>query len=463
MGKQHQVWSRRIASSNCGRRTLALLVTATLQLGVVGCARTTPVAVVSVESSGVAVSAETDRDLSNQWPAWRGPATNGLANTTDAPVKWSEDQIRWQTDIPGRGHGSPIVIDDTVVLTTAVDAEQKQMLLAVDRNTGDVRWTKVVHEGSFPSAGEIHSKATNANSTAASDGEQIYCVFFNGGKIIASAYDLQGESQWRREVGAFNSKFGYAPSPLLYGSLLIVAADNRGGGYIAGLDRKSGKVAWRIKRPAVSTYSSPLIANVGGKDQLVISGCNQICSYDPRDGEPLWSVEGVSEATCGTVVTDGERFFASGGYPERETMAVSADGDIVWSNRTQVYEPSMICVGNLLFAIADNGVTRCWDAETGKKHWETRLNGSFSASPVCADGLIYAPDLDGKTHVFKAADKYESVAVNRLGSDCYASPAIVGREIFLRVGFGNGGGRQERLVCLAEASTESSETPADKR
>ena len=427
-----------------------------------GCGRTTPVEEIDAApraSIGPSTLGSDQAKKFGQWAAWRGPRNNGWApNDPTTRQSWDESKIAWQSDVPGRGHSSPVVFDDLVMLATAEEASQRQSVVAYDRASGERRWTAVVHKGNFPSPREIHNKGTNANGTVACDGKHVYCVFFNGGKIVASALDLQGVSVWTRELGAFDSKFGYAPSPIFYRDLLLVAADNRGGGYLVGINRESGEIIWRKKRPAVATYSSPFVAHVGGQDQLVISGCNRLCSYDPNTGEKIWEVECIAEATCGTVVTDGARFFASGGYPERQTVGVSASGKVLWTDKSKLYEPSLIWIENLLVGVSDNGVAYGWDPKTGKRLWEERIGGSFSASPVSINGLIYVSDLRGNTHVFRPTrEGLETVSKNRLGDDVYASPAIVGGQIFLRVGFGKGAQRTEHLICIAPENAPTNE------
>lgn len=421
-----------------GKMFLMRMVGVAFFLLMVGCVQKTPVNTVSVESSGLSAGEAPVVDLTNAWPAWRGPGNQGKAKSEDAPLRWSDSEnVRWRTESPGRGHGSPIVVGDLVFMATAEDALEKQTVLAYHNKDGSLAWSRVIHEGGFPSKDEIHRKGTNANGTLASDGERVYAVFFNSGKIHATALDLEGKEVWRREVGAFRSKFGYAPSPILYRSFVIVAADNWGGGYIAALDGATGKIAWRIARPAVATFSSPVVAKVGEKDQLLISGCDQVASYDPATGTQNWSTPCIAEATCGTIVTSGDRIYASGGYPDRETVCLDAKGKRIWSNDTKVYEPSLLAVGDLLFAVTDGGIAYCWDARSGNLHWRERLGGSFSASPVLCGERIYVSDLSGKTYVFApTASGYESLAINTLGEDCYASPAVAGGKIYLRIGVG---------------------------
>ena len=416
----------------------------------VGCSKKTPVEEISVQASGVTLSDADVSDLADVWPGWRGPQQNGHAPDQELLTEWNETtNILWRTDIPGRGHSSPVIIDDLVLLATADDQKQEQSVIAFNRTDGKERWKTVTHTGGFPSRGELHKKGTNANGTVLCDGEHIYVVFLNSKKIIATALDLKGKQIWQRELGAFNSKFGYAPSPLLYKSFVIIAADNRGGGYIAALDRKTGEIAWRVSRPAISTYSSPVVAKVGGREQLLISGCDQVTSYNPATGKELWITPCLAEATCGTIVTTDKLIFASGGYPKRETVCLSPEGKLLWSDKTKIYEPSMLVNGEQLYGVTDDGIAYCWSAETGDVLWKNRLRGSFSASPILCNGLIYISNLSGETFVFEAnAKEFKEVAVNKLGDDCYASPAAADGQLFLRIGNQKGGSRQEQLVCI---------------
>jgi hypothetical protein len=307
----------------------------------------------------------------------------------------------------------------------------------------------VIHQGGWPSPRDVHKKGTHANGTIACDGARLFIAMLHSDAILATALDPAGETLWQREIGKFVSKFGYAPSPILYQSLVIFAADNQGGGYIAALDAESGQIAWRVSRGNVSSYSSPVVANVGGRDQLLISGCDAVSSYDPATGQPLWSTRGTAESTCGTIVATSDRIFASGGYPQQETLCLSSDGERLWTNDTKVYEPSLLVAGQWLFAVKDDGIALCWSIESGDLLWKKRLGGNVSASPILVGERIYVSNLEGQTFVFRAAERYEPIAVNQLGDDCYASPAVSGNELFLRIGVGSGDDRREQVVCIA--------------
>lgn len=414
-----------------------------------GCRKSTPVSVVDIRSSGVEL-----REVAStaEWPGFRGTTGDGHVADSAVPLQWSESEnVKWTADVPGRGHGSPIVVGDLVLLPSAIDDQQQQIALAFDRATGQEVWRTVIHQGGLPSGRENHQKGTNANSTMASDGERLYLAFFNSGKIFASALDLQGNLLWQEELGSFASKFGFAPSPILYKSFVIVAADNFGGGYIAALDGTSGELAWRIARPSMNSHSTPAIVHLDGRDQMVISGCDKVASYDPASGEEIWSTRCTSETTCGTMISAGGKVYASGGFPDKQTVCLDGSGTILWENRVKIYEPSLLAVGDSIFAVSDDGIAYCWAAETGKERWKKRLGNNFSSSCWESGGKIFASDLAGNTCVFAAnPEKYEPLAVNQLGNDCYATPAVVDGQIFTRVGYSSSGNRQEKLCCISQ-------------
>ena len=440
------------------------IISLALLMLIVGCGKKNPVDEISVSDSGIQIVQRERNEDPLAWPRWRGPSGNGHVEDQPLLRTWDENtNVVWRTDVPGRGHGSPIVVGDRVFLATALEDQQIQQVIALDRGSGQELWTTVVHKGSFPPKKVIHHKGTYANGTVACDGSRLFIAFFNGDSIFASALSLDGDIVWQKEIGKFVSRFGYAPSPLLYKSLVIFAADNGGGGYLAALDGETGQIAWRVARGNVHTYSSPAIANVGGRDQLLISGGDNVASYDPATGEQNWKARGTSESTCGTVVTSDTLIFASGGYPDQQTICLDADGNRVWDNSTKVYEPSMLVAGERLFAVTDDGIGYCWQAATGDVIWKKRLGGGFSASPILCNGVVYVSNLNGETFVFSTdGDEYQQIAKNKLGDDTYASPAVAEGHLFLRIGVGSGPVRREQLVCLSDVKPAETSEPAEQ-
>jgi len=412
-----------------------------------GCTKTTPVEEIARPAGEIGPELETPPAAADDWPWWRGPTHNGIAVGV-APVTWSAtENVVWKTAIPGRGHSSPTVVGDRIYLATADEGTQTQSVLALDRAIGNVVWAKDLHQGGLNHA--MHNNSTHANGTVACDGERLFIAFLHDAEIHLYALTFDGELAWQRTLGAFNSKFGYAPSPTIWKSFVIVAADNQGGGWIAAVHRETGEVAWRKARPAISTYSSPVVANVAGKDQLLISGCHEVSSFNPENGEALWSCPGTTEATCGTMVWDAERVVASGGFPGSQTICVDAGaGREVWSKGEKCYEQSLLLHDGHVYAVTNSGVF-CWNAETGSEAWRGRLRGKFSASPVLAGGRIYTTNEGGTTCVFNAdPEKFELVAENQLGSETFSTLTICGGRIYLRAADHSGGKRQETLYCI---------------
>ena len=394
--------------------------------------------------------------VERDWPWWRGPSRNGVAaSTATPPTKWSNTQnVVWKSPVSGRGHSSPIVVGDKVFLETADEAKKVQSVIAFDRKTGKQLWKTDISTGGF--VRKNHPKNTEASPTLACDGERLFASFFHHETIQATALDLNGKKLWQETVGSFNPRtleYGYAPSPTLYRETVIISVEYDGESAITALNSQTGKQVWRTKRQSMITFSTPVVAHVAGKDQLLLSGAMQVASYDPANGKPLWSTPGTTAATCGTMVWDGDIVFASGGYPKPETIAVKADGSgtVLWTNNQKCYEQSMLAHDGYVYGLTDGGILFCWRGSDGKEMWKERLKGPVSSSPVLAGGNIYQANEDGTCYVFKPnPEKFDPVAENQLGDEAFPSPAVVGNQIFIRTATGKGGSRREVLYCLSK-------------
>ncbi len=388
-----------------------------------------------------------DRD----WPWWRGPSRNGVA-VGSAPSEFGDDKnLVWKTPVPGRGHSSPIVVGDRVFLTTADEAAKVHSVLIFDRASGKQLSKIDINTGAFPTSN--HPKNTEATPSIACDGERIFAAFYHHDSVEAVALDLNGSIIWKQKVGAFRPtkyEYGYAPSPIIYQNTVIITGEYDGPSFIKALDRATGKEVWAISRPNNITFSTPVVAHVAGKDQMLISGAEKIVSYDPASGKQLWETAGTTFATCGTMVWDGDMVFASGGYPKAETVAVNAKtGKLIWKNNQKCYEQSMLAHAGHVYGYTDNGVLFCWRAADGKELWKQRLSGPVSASPVLAGGNIIMADEQGTFYVVRPnPEKFDPVAKNQVGNDSFASPAACGGQLFLRVAQRGDGGRQEFLYCF---------------
>lgn len=386
------------------------------------------------------------------WPGWRGPTRDGQAQAGQrAPVKWSEtENVVWRAAIRGRGHSSPTVVGNRVYVTTADTVAEEQVVLCLDRATGKAVWETVVHKGKLDQGG--HRNTSQASSTAAWDGERLYVNFLNDKAVHTTALDAAGKIVWQQRVAEFVTHQGFGSSPVVHDSVVLVTADHRGGGKVAGLDRRTGKTLWQDERPKIANYSSPALVTAAGRAQVVVAGCNLVASYDPLTGKKLWELEGSTEETVVTAVTDGSRVYASGGYPKNHVVAVEADGSkrIAWQNGARLYVPSMLVREGHVYAVLDAGQAVCWQSETGEELWREKVDKDFYSSPVMVGDRIYATSLRGVTSVFEATPQhFKMIAQNELGDEAFASPAICGNRVYLRSAK-KGDPRQEYLWCIGE-------------
>jgi len=386
----------------------------------------------------------------DDWPWWRGPHRNGEANPKP-PVKWSEtENILWKAAVPGRGHGSPIVVGDQVVLATADEKAQTQSVVCYDRATGKRLWLTEVHQGAAFEKG--NAKSSHASSTVACDGKRFFVNFVHDRAVYTTALDRDGKRIWQTKVADYKLHQGFGSSPAVYGSLVLVSADNKGGkGCVTALDRATGEVVWKVDRPAAPNYASPVVLTVAGREQLFLTGCDKVTSLDPLTGKKLWEIDGATTETVTSTPTDGKHIFTSGGYPKNHVAAVLADGSgkVVWEKAAKVYVPSMVVRDGHLYGVQDGGTAFCWKADTGKEVWSGRLSGAFTASPVLAGDRLFATNEAGRTFVLKAtAEKFDLAGENQLGGEALATPTYCGGRAYYRVAATTPTGRQETLYCI---------------
>ncbi len=431
-------------------------------------------------------------NAASQWPSWRGPQANGVATDAHPPIQWSEtNHVQWKVALPGRGSSTPILWDDQVFILTAIptgpeaaaetaDASgqppdrserprrggggggggmvdrptraQQFTVLSFDRKTGKLRWTQsprtqLPHEGH-------HKDHGFASASPVTDGKHLIVSF---GSFGLYGYDLKGKLLWEKDLGDMRTRnsFGEGSSPALDGNTVVVLWDHEGDDFIVALDKRDGRELWRQTRDEPTGWCTPLIVSYGGRKQVIVNGTNKIRSYDLKDGKLLWECAGQTVNAIPSAVASQDRVFVMSGYRGNALQALRLDrsGDltgtdgIVWSHaKSTPYVPSPLLVSDTLYFVSNNSaLLSAFDAVTGKAHFEAErldgLNGVY-ASPVAADGRIYVVGRDGNTAVLRHGSRLEVLAKNHLEDGFDASPAIVGRQIFLR-------GRQS-LYCISE-------------
>jgi len=433
-----------------------LWLTACLVL-VGGCSKPPPIPEIKATIPSASVPSETGEKSTElawiepapgDWPWWRGLEHNASSPKVQPPTNWSDVlNVAWKSPVPGRGHSSPIVRGDHVYLATADETAKTQSLLAYDRVTGKSLWGTVLHTGGIEHA---HAKNTQASATPACDGERVFITFLNNKAVWLSAVDLEGKKLWSTDVGPFETLHGFSASPALHKSLVIVSGESHRGGFLAAVNRQSGEIVWRVQRAAETSFSSPIVARIAGKDQILMQGGNSVDGYNPDTGEKIWwYTGGPAETTSGTVTYEGDRVFVSGGYPAKQTLCIRADGagditktHLVWKISQKFYVPSLLVHDGLIYAVEDTGIVHCYQASDGKQIWVRRLGGDFSASPVFGGKFVYLVNEAGRMFVMKPGPEALVVAENNLHDGGFATPAISGDQIFIRT--------DHSLFCIAQ-------------
>jgi outer membrane protein assembly factor BamB len=426
--------------------------------------------IVVIWHSAFAIVTALSTSVSAQWPQWRGPDGLGVSTETNLPLEWSPTKnIAWKTEIPGRGHSSPVVAGGLVFVTAAIkgkdvpgrkapvhlnfdytpgyvhpdavdiEFEEQLKLYAIDAKTGRIAWERVAYDGVM--FDDRHRKNTYASSTVATDGERAYAFFESAGLY---AYDFKGALAWKRDLGPIiKAGLGPGTSPIVYKDLVILQCDQEmgDGSAIVALNRKTGADVWRADRKNRRSWATPIVIHAGDRDELIASGAEAVVAYDPATGKELWRAAGTRSHPIPSPVATRGLVFLYAGSQAKVVMAMRPGGapdadPIVWRyNKGAAYVPSSIAVGDYFYLMSDTGIITCIDAVTGKIVYEggrPPIPSTFFASPVAFDGKILLTSEDGDSFVVKAGPVHEVLATNSVGEPVYASPAIAGGTIYIR-------------------------------
>lgn len=395
------------------------------------------------------------------WPQFRGPTGDGLAAGAAPPVQWSETKnIRWKVALPGRGRSSPVLLGDRIWMTFAIErgvtrariegddsalAEHVSLgALCLDSANGKCLWQVILYELDKPP--HVHWLNSWATPTPVVEPGRLYCDFGMYGTVCLDSQT--GKVVWKQQL-AVDHQVGPGSSAILHQELLILVRDGRDAQYVAALERKTGRLAWKTPRPKIAatignlkkSFSTPLIIPAGGKTQMVTPGAEWVVAYDPGSGREIWRARhGKGFSLASRPVFGHGMVYISTGAMKPQLLAIRVDGQgdvseshIVWKASAQIpLMSSPILVGQEIYMVSDAGVASCLDALTGKLHWQERLGGKCLASPVCAANRLYFVNDEAKTSVLAVGASFQRLAENVLSGGVVATPAAVGRAIFLR-------------------------------
>jgi outer membrane protein assembly factor BamB len=413
------------------------------------------------------------------WPQWRGPHMTGAAMYGNPPVEWSETRnIKWKTEIPGKGHATPIIWNDQIIVLTAVETDKKAdgnvsepasqrpgppssqtdkvhkfQVVSVNRLNGKIQWATTVKE-EVPKE-RTHNLGSWASGSPVTDGEFIYAYFGSRGLFCL---DFKGNIKWERDFGQLEMvmSFGEGTSAALYGDRLFVQWDHEGNDFLYAVDKKTGKDVWTAERNEVSSWATPLVVEVNGKPQVITSATNKVKAYDYETGGVIWECTGMTRNVIPNPVYENGILYLMSGFRGSSLKAVDptkAKGDITGSpailweyNQNTPYTPSpMILKDKLYFLKLNNGELTCLDARDGKVNYSNSKlegTGAIYSSPTGVNEQIYIMGGTGTCVVVKAGSEFKVLATNILEDSFHASPVVIGNDLYLR-GFKN-------LYCISE-------------
>jgi outer membrane protein assembly factor BamB len=383
----------------------------------------------------------------DEWPEFRGPTGQGHAAQGRLPVEWSATHhVAWKQSVPGTGWSSPVVSQGQVFLTTGItggaSGGPSLRALCFDAASGRLLWNTEVFTPAETSPQNVHQKNSPASPTAIVEGSRIYVHFGHDG---TACLDRTGRILWRNNQLKYDPVHGNGGSPLLAGDRLVYNADGGAAPYVAALDKHTGELVWKTPRNIevrqTFSFSTPLLIRVDGREQIVSPGSGAVTAHDPATGRELWRVRYGSgySVVPRPVFTHGLVFVATG-YGRADLLAIRVDGSgdvtdthVAWrTTRGAPLTPSVLALGDELYAVSDMGVASCWDARTGELHWQERLEGNYSASPLAAGGRIYFQNETGTGTVIQAGRTFKQLALNKLEERTLASYAVAGNSLFIR-------------------------------
>ena len=386
----------------------------------------------------------------DNWPQWRGPNLNGVSNEKNLPLKWStEENVAWKVPLPGYSGSTPIIWRDRIFLNVA-DGDNL-FLWCLNKTNGEVVWKRPL------GSGNVKMRKQNMSSPSpVTDGRSVYVMTGTG---ILKGFDFTGNELWARDIqkeyGQFGLNWGYASSPLLFDDSLYIQVlhgmKTDDASYVMRIDKQTGKTLWKVDRPtnaireSPDSYTTPALLRYGKTTEIVITGGDCVTGHDPATGKELWRANGLNpdnnpsyRIVASPIIFD-DIIYAPTRIRPLLALKAGGRGDItsshvLWSTANGPDVPTPVTDGKYFYVVNDRGIVFCLDAKTGAEvYTQQRIKpGTYSGSPVLADGKIYVTNEDGLTTVVAAGPKFEVLAENPLNDYVLSSPAISDGQIFIR-------------------------------
>jgi outer membrane protein assembly factor BamB len=386
----------------------------------------------------------------DNWPQWRGPQLNGVSAEKGLPLNWTDQaNVAWKLPLPEWSGATPIVWGDAIFLNVAQGSSLS--LWCVDRKGPTVMWKAPLGGGNHQ-----ERKQNMSSPSPVTDGTRVFAMTGTG---VLKGFDFKGNTLWSRDIqaeyGRFGLQWGYASSPLLHEDALFVqllhGMTTDDPSYLLRIDKATGKTVWRVERPTTAIsespdeYTTPALVQLGSATEIIVSGGDVVTGHDPATGKELWRLNGLNPSNdpnyriVASPVVAGGLIIA----PSRQNPVIAirpgGRGDVSQSHKAWQFArgpdaPTPVSDGTHVYLVTDNGVAYALNAQTGAVVWgPMRLkSGTYSASPILADGRVYVTNEDGLTSVFAAGPAFQVLAENPLNDYTLSSPAVSQGQIFIR-------------------------------
>lgn len=419
--------------------------------------RTTTCAIALVSLFACTANAE-------NWPHWRGPTSNGVAPGKDYPSKWtSSENVAWKVKLPSGSGSTPAVWDNRIFITGADSKEDdaKNVLTCLDRKSGSTLWqTPIGNERKGK-----HKKGSGANPSPTTDGKHVY-VYYKSGDL--ACVDFEGKVVWQHNLQKMYGKdtlwWDLGTSPVLTKDNVVVACMQSGPSYVAAFDKATGKPAWKVARileapeESAQSYSTPIVVEQDGKEQLIILGADHVTAHSADDGKELWRAGGLNpmghtrfRSIASPVVANNIVFAPYGRGATFAAIRMGGTGDVTKSHTAWAMKgdspdvPTPVTLDGRVYVLSDKGTVTCLNQKSGEKVWQGNLpkhRDKYSSSPVIADGRLYVTRENGTTFVLATGDEFKLLAENELGEYTLATPVFNNGQVLIRT--------FEHLYCIGK-------------
>lgn len=377
------------------------------------------------------------------WPSFRGQDSRGIAGGSGYPTEWDAaggKNIAWKTEIPKKGKSSPVIWDNKIFITGAQDRICE--VYCIDKSSGKIVWTGSASDipGEPTVLPKTDQEAGLAVSSVATNGKVVCAIFANGNLVC---FDIDGKQKWTKNIGVPETTYGYASSLLIYKNLLLIQFDSNVKISLIGIEVETGEQKWETLRHGRAVWSSPVIADFGGKSELIINGNPFVSGYDPATGEELWEIECMTGDVAPSVAVNSTMAYAVTDYAKLVAIKPGNGVSVIWEDNTFTPDVSSpVANDQYLFVSTGNGDVACYNAEKGDTLWTHYFMNPFYASPVIADDMVYLLDRSGVMHIIKAGTPFKLLGEASLGEGADCSPAFSDKKIYIR-GYKN-------LYCISK-------------